>query len=346
MSSCTEFQARIPDLQELRPEELSDLERHTTTCRDCAAKLEEHRRLMTALRTLEAPLHVDGERLTRFAIHRAAPSEPDYDLVRLSGREVQRIEGHVSECPRCRLAVESIVEQYREIDRLLGEAGIPPVPIVRPSLWVLVRDELERALLRAKNALISTPSFPTAFVALGVVLIAIVWMGPWLRDPYHELAFVEVTEASFLTRDSGSALTQGMTLMNEGRYSEALALLEQFSDSESSQSSQSDERLLSYAHYLSGLAWVYEAKSEVFGRVLSYSDARLDRAIAHLESVTRSGQTGRVQEDAYWLLGKAHLMKKDPHRAVEAFSEVEQLHGRHSGEARQMILAIESLEAR
>lgn len=339
MSSCEEFQARIPDLQELRPDEWTDLERHTTTCRDCRAKLDVHRRLMAALRALEAPLHVDGERLTRFAIHRAAPAEPDYDLVRLSGREVQQIEGHVSECPRCRLAVESIVEQYREIDRVLAEAGIPPVPTVRPSIWVLVRNELERAWLRAKNALISTPSYPAAVVALGVFLIALVWTGSWLRDPYQALANVEVTETSFLTRDSSSALTQGMTLMNEGRYSEAIALLEQYSDSES------DDRLLNYAHYLSGLAWVYEARTEVFGRVLAYSDARLDRAIAHLQKVTQSDVGGRVQEDAFWLLGKAHLMKKNPERALEAFAEVEQMHGRRASEARQLILALEALPA-
>lgn len=337
MSSCEEFQARIPDLQELRPEEWTDLERHTTTCRDCGAKLEEHRRLMQALRTLEAPLHVDSEQLTRYAIYRAAPSEPDYDLKSLSGPEAQQIEGHISECPRCRLAVDSIVEQYREVDRLLTEAGIPPVPTVRPSLWVLVRDELERVLLRAKDALISTPSYPAAGVALGVLLVALMWMGPWLRGPYDGLAVVDVTETKFQIRGS-SALTKGITLMNEGRYSEAITLLEQFSDE------ASDDRLVNYSHYLSGLAWVYEAKSEVFGRVLAYSDARLDRAIDHLQTVTASSEGGGVQENAYWLLGKAHLMKKDPSQALVAFAEVVQMNGRHAAEARQLIQAIESLE--
>jgi hypothetical protein len=60
--------------------------------------------------------------------------------------------------------------------------------------------------------------------------------------------------------------------------------------------------------------------------------------------VTESGQGGRVEEDAYWLLGKAHLMKKDPDRALEAFSEVEQMDGRHAGKARQLIRALESFD--
>lgn len=127
--------------------------------------------------------------------------------------------------------------------------------------------------------------------------------------------------------------------MNEGRYSEAITLLEPFSEEASD---ASEDRLVNYAHYLSGLAWVYEAKSEVFGRVLAYSDARLDRAIDHLQAVTESGQGGRVEEDAYWLLGKAHLMKKDPARALEAFGEVVRMNGRHASEARQLIQALES----
>ncbi len=335
--NCKEFQARIVDLQELVSGERTDLERHAEMCPGCGAKLEGYRGLMAALRTLGAPLHIDGERLTRFAIHRAAPTEPDYDQARLSGVEIQQIESHVSECPRCRLAVDSIITQYHEMDRFLAEAGVPPVSIDRASLWVLVRGGLERALSRAKNVFIFPPSYP-AGVALGVLLVIVVmWTSPWLRDPYHQLTFVEATETSFLTRDAGSALADGISLMNEGRYSEAITLLEPFSDGES------DDRLRNYAHYISGLAWVYEARTEVFGRVLVYSESRLDRAIEHLETVTESSQNGRVLEDAYWLLGKAHLMKQDADRALEAFTEVEQLEGRRAVEARQLIQAIEEI---
>ncbi len=192
--NCEQFQARIVDLQELGSGERTDLERHAATCQGCEVKLEGYRGLMAALRTLDVPLHVDGERLTRFAIHRAAPTEPDYDQARLSGEEIQQIEGHVSACPRCRLAVDSVITQYHEMDRFLADAGVPPLPLAeadvpslpidRPSLWVFVRDGLERALSRAKKLLILPSPYPAA-VALGVLLGIIVWMGPWLRDPYH-----------------------------------------------------------------------------------------------------------------------------------------------------------------
>ncbi len=69
---------------------------------------------MAALRTLGVPVHFDGGRLTRFAIHRAAPKKPDYVQGRLSGEEIEKIEGHLSECPRCRLAVDSIITQYHD----------------------------------------------------------------------------------------------------------------------------------------------------------------------------------------------------------------------------------------
>ena len=339
--TCKQFQARIVDLQELGSGERTDLERHAETCTGCGAKLEGYRGLMAALRTLGAPLHVEGERLTRFAIYRAAPTEPDYDQARLSGVEIQQIESHVSECPRCRLAVESIITQYHEIDRFLAEAGVPllpPVPSTRPSLWVLVRDGLDRALSRAKHVFVFPTSYP-AGVALGVLLgIVVMWMSPWLRDPYHQLTLVESTEINFLTRDTGSALADGISLMNEGHYSEAITLLEPISDGES------DDRLRNYAHYLSGLAWVYEARTEVFGRVLAYSEPRLDRAITHLELVTASSDNGRVLEDAYWLLGKAHLMKQDPDRAIDAFAEVGHIEGRRAVEARQFIDAIEEID--
>ncbi len=129
MSPCDAIDARLADLPDLGDETRIDLERHAETCQSCRAKLAEYRALMAvmaALRHFEAPLHVDGERLTRFAIHRAAPTEPDHDQMRLSGVEIQQIEGHVRTCPRCRLAVDSILEQYREVDIFLAEAGVPP----------------------------------------------------------------------------------------------------------------------------------------------------------------------------------------------------------------------------
>ena len=105
-----------------------------------------------------------------------------------------------------------------------------------------------------------------------------------------------------------------------------------------------DDRLRNYAHYLSGLAWVYEARTEVLGRVLAYSESRLDRAIEHLQTVTESSENGRVLEDAYWLLGKAHLMKQDADRAIEALTEVEHIEGRRAVEARQLIEAIAEID--
>lgn len=338
MSPCDAIDARLTDLPYLGYETPIDLERHAETCQSCRAKLAEYWALMAALRTFEAPLHVDGERLTRFAIHRAAPTEPDYDQKQLSGVEIQQIEGHVSTCPRCRLAVDSILEQYREVDILLTEAGVPPVALIKPSSRVSVRLELERAWMRAKNALTSIPPYPTAGVALGCLLIVLLWTGPWLRDPYHQLAFVEASETSFLTRDSGSALTGGISLMNEGRYSEALALLDQFS------AGDADARLVTYAHYLSGFALLCEAKTEVLGRVLAYSGPRLERAIEHLRIVTESGQSTRLREDAFWLLGKAELMKREPARALEALREVEQLEGRRARAARELIEAVQGID--
>ena len=200
MSPCDAIDARLADLPDLGDETRIDLERHAETCQSCRAKLAEYRALMAvmaALRHFEAPLHVDGERLTRFAIHRAAPTEPDHDQMRLSGVEIQQIEGHVRTCPRCRLAVDSILEQYREVDIFLAEAGVPPLPIIKPSSRVSLRLELERAWMRAKKALVSIPPYPTAGVALGCLLIVLLWM-PLSQSPRTPLlAWPSVVFSSF-----------------------------------------------------------------------------------------------------------------------------------------------------
>jgi hypothetical protein len=106
--------------------EVAGLERHAETCSGCRERLNGYRGLMAALRVVGTPSHVDSDRLTRFAVHRAAPNEPDYDQARLSATEVRQIEGHVSECPRCRLAFDSMIAQYNEMDCFLAEAGVPP----------------------------------------------------------------------------------------------------------------------------------------------------------------------------------------------------------------------------
>ena len=339
MSTCEEFQSRIPDMDELRHEVLGQLERHTETCEGCRTKLDEYRSLMRELRALSTPPHVEGERLTRFAIHRAAPTEPDFDQVRLSGEEIQQIEVHVSECPRCRFAVESIMVQYEQMDEFLTEAGVPPcsIPIEKPSIWVAARIDFPRIWDAAKQAFTLPLSYPTAGVALGTLAV-LVWISPLLRDPYDRLAVIEATKIEIEVRNSGSALQRGISLMNDGRYSEAIPLLEEY------RGGASNERLHDYSHYLSGLAWVYEAKTEYFGRVLNYNEARLDRAIEHLQIVTESSPGGRVLEDAYWLLGKAYLMKQERELALQAFREVGQLDGRRAGDAQEMVQAIGAVD--
>ena len=351
---CRQFQNRLVDLQELAPGEQTDLERHAETCPACRVKLDEYRGLMAALRDVDATLHPDGGRLTRFAIHRAAPSEPDYDQARLSSGEIRQIEGHVGECPRCRLAVETIVERYEELDGFLAATGVPPLTIDREPMWrASIRDAIDKVASWTKNVFILPPSYSTTGVAFGALLaIGILWMGPWLRGPYENLALVETTEISFLTRNAGAdtdtpgALADGISLLNEGRYSEAIPLLERVTRGETEPSSGSDRRLESYAHYLSGLASVHEAKTELFGRVLAYDETHVNRAIEHLQAATESGppSSGRVLEDAYWLLGKAYLMQEKPAPAIAAFTEVERMEGRRAHEARQLIESIEEIE--
>jgi tetratricopeptide (TPR) repeat protein len=125
--------------------------------------------------------------------------------------------------------------------------------------------------------------------------------------------------------------------MNEGRYAEAIPVLEQ------ARREETDERLESYTHYLSGLACLYEARTEIFGRVISFNEERLTRAIDHLESVADRSASGRVLEDAYWFLGKAYLMKGEPTRAIRALTECQQVKGRRAAEARELIQAIEEI---
>ncbi|HSF20233.1 MAG TPA: tetratricopeptide repeat protein [Vicinamibacteria bacterium] len=337
MKTCQYFQAQILELEELGPTARSELEQHAEICRGCGATLRDYRGIMTALRGVGASAHVEAEHLTRFAIYRAAPTEPDYDQTRMSDADVTRIENHIGDCSGCRSAVNSIIHQYSEMDHFLAEAGVPSVSIDPPMSAASARNWFGRALAGMKSTLVLRPAYPAGGLALAAAVV-LLWMSPWLRDPYDQLAFVETAEESFLTRDGGSELSRGVSLLNDGRYPEAIERFERFIEVET------DDRFRNYAHYLSGMACLSEARTELLGRVLSYDDAWLDRGMDHLETVIQSDREGRIREDAYWLLGKAHLMKKQAALALEAFREVAQMGGRQAGEARRLIEAIEAIE--
>jgi bacterioferritin-associated ferredoxin len=344
LSKCKELEDTLVSWEELSSDEIEALERHLAECGSCQNRLSEYRSLMKALGRKTRPVHVDAELLTRYAVHRSDPGEPDFDGRRLSADEVQPIESHLATCAECREAVESVMAEYRQIDDYLGEAGLPAT-LPRAEAIPAEKDGLLHRLRSAVTAwaagLQELARFrPVPMAAAAAFLMVLVWISPAFRgdaDAYYGLAELDHGDLTFLTRGQADVLGEGLAAFAEERYSDAIVHLEGFL-TESGDATSAD-----YARYVLGLAYLHTAQSDFLGRFRRVDTELVARGISHLAEAARRTESRRLREDAAWFQAKGYLLKPDREQALQALREVEALDGRRADEARRLIAAIEGL---
>jgi tetratricopeptide (TPR) repeat protein len=344
MKKCEYFYDQIIFYDDLSPSEQREVDAHTAACADCRQRLRETQLIVAGLMQRDSTGHVADELLTRYGIFLSNPQEPDYDGSRLASEEIAGIKQHLQKCHVCQQRVDAIVQEFREIDRYLEQAGVPALIVGKKPAWAAIQQLAAKWLDWISSFLKSTVSvpkfYPVAATAFAVILI-LAWTSPLFRGSeykYHQLASLEVENAAFLTRDAEfQNMSDGLYAFEQGRYAQALEKLEQFI------ANNPEHRALDYAHYVAGLTCLLQAKNDFLGRFQAYDSSLVQRGIKHLQAAIQHSDNLRVKEDAYWFIGKAYLMKQQAKAAKAAFEKVQEMNGKRFQAAQKIIAAIEEI---
>ncbi len=257
----------------------------------------------------------------------------------LSKTERKTVEDHINLCPFC---LEAVV-QLREAEKHAAEEPAQPVG------WA----EIEKALDRDFYSRLESASGPLgrsteisdqreqrratfaeklrsgwaqwlwrpqglAYAgAAALVVIASLYTYAYLsRGPYFQLARIEQKHVSSVRAAVGAPddMREGLRLFRQGDYQAAIARLKGYVETAPASFS---------ANYYLGLSHLYQAPVGLPALPYKFNQRHVDLAISYLQKALALAQDNQFyQEDCYWYLGKAYLMKGDPEKAREQFQNI------------------------
>lgn len=348
MNLCKDIQEKIIFYDELSPGEQQTIRRHTDDCTDCRKHFTELQAIMAGLKQNVATSHIDDKLLTCYGIYLSDPDEPDYDGRQLTQQEIAGIETHVQTCLDCRQKVEQVTQEFREIDAYLEQAGVPETKINIAMAKTSARKkssgvrEMIASLADRIFALPKLQLYPATAAAFALVLI-LVWVSPLFRGSefqYYKVASIDPkTEiaGAYLRGDVEQDFSDGLFAFDQGQYNFAIEKLEKFITVNPGSPNRS------HAGYITGVASLAIAKSDFIGRFHAIDDDLVYRAIEYFQAAIQSTNNLRIQENAYWFLGKAYLMLQNSDQAKTSFQKVIALQGDRAGAARRLMAELENL---
>jgi TolA-binding protein len=348
MNTCDNIYEKILFFDDLSAGEQEEIRKHAEHCAGCRQKLREFQSIRVSLQHHQAEHRVDDELLERYSVYLEAANEPDYDGRRLTTAEIGEIREHLTECPGCRDKVERLRREYQAIHTYLENTDLAGLSFAAAEAEPSFPEKMTKALrnvgetIRDKISFSSPVFYPIAAGAIAGLLL-LLWFGPFFRDsdnPYYHLAVIDQPELSFVTRGSmPDAFSKGLSAFQEGNYQLATRELEIFL----SQSPDSTSQF--YAHYLLGISCLSAAESDFLGRFQKIDRNLLGKGMEHLQSAGGLTDYAGFQEECYWYLGKAYLLKGDGAGAKELFEKMIQLKGRRFREAREIIGELDKILA-
>jgi tetratricopeptide (TPR) repeat protein len=354
MGTCKVFSEELAFINELSSDRRQEILQHTENCDRCRKRLRQFEKIMSSLpHNPEKAQHpFDEEVLLRFSIHRESHGEPDYDGTTFSSSELDSIQSHIEDCPECAQKVQNFTKEYRDLETYFEHTDLPDLTLgeVTPA----VADTQEKRQLFG-NIIESVQSLADqikerfwipipgqlqlATIAVAAVLV-ILWFGPFYRidNPYLPLASFENESPSFVTRGEGPNLfTGGFIAFHEGNYEQAIIMLEE------AIAANPENNSVFFAHYLTGLSYLFSAKKEVLGRFERLDRRMVQKGIGSLQAAYEGTDDLRTREDCLWYTGKAFLMLDEPEQAKTTFTEVVDLNARRFRSARRMVEEIDNI---
>lgn len=341
-----DIESKIIFYDELSEEERKEVDEILKTSKKYRDYFNQIRAIEDSLKKSQKVELPDEDLLIRYVNYLREPREPDYDGRKLTREEITRIEALIEKNPLYRKRFEELQKELLELDTFLADSEIPDLEIGRSYLLLDIKDWLSERIKavgeRSEEWLVQLTSrrvlVPVAVVATVLLLVIV---NPFLSHTqltYSDLASLETTQISYLTRSSSeTTLQMGVSQFNNGNYSQAIHTLEQLL------SQPSNNINIPFTKYVCGLAYLYQVERSVKGNDYSTYTSEINKGITYLLSAAESTDNPRLLENINWYLGKAYLMLNDGSAALRYFEKVKEMKGRKSQEAIQLIPKIEKL---
>lgn len=346
MSKCKNYREKLIYFDDLDSEVQAEVKAHLKTCANCRNDFDKFRRILNSLKNMNQNVHISEKFLARYVVYQFDPNEPDYDGVILTDGEVNKIRGHLTRCDDCRKKFEEMQQEFQSIESYLEGLDLPDVFVRKIEPPTPLKDRISSALETVINGIRTTLTpaagryvlIPATVIA---VLLAIFLFLPVFQsgsNNYFKVAALQDTRVSYLTRGGGSgSLHTGLFEFNEGNFSSAIVLLEQYIES------NPDDPNRNFAEYVCGISYLYEVNKNLRKGLQPEHYRLIEKGMKHLQTVLSGSDNPRLLEDANWYMAKAYLMKDDIPVAISYFEKILKLNGRRYQQAKDILRDLKNI---
>jgi len=171
-------------------------------------------------------------------------------------------------------------------------------------------------------------------------LFAVIWFGPFMRsdNPYFHLTGIEADRVNLPTRGITSEdIGKSLTAYSAGEYDKSINLLE------SALTTETNDELKATGHYLLGLSYLHEAKTDILGRFQKVDQTIVEKAINNLQIAKDAGTNKATREECEWYIAKAYLLQGKAEEAKQVLQQLLDSQGRRYFDARALIEKINGI---
>jgi tetratricopeptide (TPR) repeat protein len=255
----------------------------------------------------------------------------DFAAGRLSREESLALLDQIEHDPQASQDLDLIASMMEIIDKD-GKELFKSRPEVFSSFFSRLKAIISSAALKLR----SHPVLSGA-VAFAAVFVALMLMLP-PSSPYGNLASLNDFDLGATVRGVGlEEFNVGFDLYHRGNYEESIRLFERYIRA------FPKSRLVEYAHYSAGAAYLRWSEWRFFSLFVGFNQARVHQGMWHLHQVVQSSRNSRLLEDAHWLLAKGELMLADMQGAADELRIVVGMKGSRHDEADELLRTLLSL---
>ena len=265
----------------------------------------------------------------------------------LSSQEKQKLEAHIDLCPACFSAIEQLTQAEIEAYELEEDWTVIEKEIDRKfyNQWpaIISHDKtkskklinlIEQKISNFYHNFLVTNKFVYA-AGIAVIIIASLYSYAYFnRGEYYQFALIEPLTESRLrgVSEHEKLFAEGMRLFTKGNYESATKHFAIYLQK------KPDHFLVNFYY---GLSFLFNATEGLFGYAYKFNPTKVNAGITYLnKALSLADDNMFYQEDCYWYLAKAYLMKNDKANAVKQLKQILQLPQRNlmRKEAAQQLL--------
>jgi len=316
--SCNEISHNIFFYNSLSDAEKEKINKHIVQCSPCKTLFDRIQYINSLL-----TMHIDEDSLASYTLLKEKNEQFYLDEKKLSLAEIAHIEKHVAHCRVCKEKYNQLQSQYADMLKFWQDSDYTDFDIQPLSRLVNEADKKAHFKIQKNKKYV----YPL-LAAAAVILILLLTLNKQQDIPsFENWPDNDNVEMPLSIRGAvADQLQQGISHLNQADYPEAILDFRDYINSEADAISKN------YARYLLGLTYFKSATQNN-----EINRTHIDKSMTELHQVASETRNIAIQEDAFWYLAQASLLKNDLPHAVRYFEKVRLLNGSRAKESEKML---------